>query len=98
MATANLNEAITRTETVVVVPETVTLTLTMNEAQTIADIFAKVGGSPDGSRRGYVEAVSDALLDAGVRWGEDDGYGFGTRVLPNDISGNINFRHEAMPW
>ena len=53
-----------------------------DEAQTLADILAKVGGSPTFSRRGDAENISNALSDAGVKW---------ARPCAADITGGITF-------
>jgi hypothetical protein len=43
-----------------------TLTLTDEEAQVLMDIFGRVGGDPDTTRRGLVDGISRALRDAGA--------------------------------
>lgn len=42
------------------------LTLTPEEASVLRAIFYRIGGSPTDSPRRYVEAMSRALIDAGV--------------------------------
>lgn len=46
----------------------VKLTLTHDEAQTLADVMAAVGGSPDRSRRKYTQAILDALNNLGIKY------------------------------
>lgn len=47
--------------------KTVTLLLSEEEAQLVADVLAKVGGSPTGSRRKYQDDISRALDKAGYQ-------------------------------
>lgn len=56
-------ENITKIETV---QTGVTLTLTMEEAQTLQDVVGRVGGHPQYSRRTHTDAIADALISAGV--------------------------------
>jgi hypothetical protein len=46
-------------------PDTITLELTLDEAQFIADVFAKIGGAPT-TRRKHQESISGALYAAGI--------------------------------
>lgn len=55
----------TKREKVVVV-EGVTLELTANEAQFLADLTALIGGHPRRSRRRYADTINLALGKAGV--------------------------------
>lgn len=45
----------------------VTLLLSEEEAQFVADVLARVGGSPTGSRRKYQDGISRALDKAGYQ-------------------------------
>lgn len=49
-------------------PFEVMLTLNEQEAQTLADILAKVGGVPETTRRRHASAIAGALEEAGVRF------------------------------
>lgn len=80
MAKATVNERITR----VVKPQGVTLELTMDEAQTLRDVLAKVGGAPRESRRRYITAVSRAMEDAGIYYGD-----------LKDMTGSVYFADES---
>lgn len=44
----------------------VTLTLSMDVAQTLLDVTTLIGGNSTTSRRGHMDAVGAALRDAGV--------------------------------
>ncbi|MFF9525393.1 hypothetical protein ACF1DV_25940 [Streptomyces achromogenes] len=69
----------------VVTEDGFTLKLTVDEAETLVAVLARVGGSPHESPRGNAEAVMKALSGAGVRnyWVEDH---------PSDLaSGSIQF-------
>ncbi|MEU1037663.1 hypothetical protein [Streptomyces sp. NPDC005907] len=50
-----------------VTEEGFTLKLTVDEAETLVAVLARVGGSPDQSPRGNAESVLDALIAAGAR-------------------------------
>jgi len=51
----------------VVTVESVVLTLTPDEAQTLKDLlYNGVAGSPHGSRRGIIDGIGEALSFAGV--------------------------------
>lgn len=52
--------------------ENVKLTLTADEAQALADILANIAGSPELSRRGLADNISDALHRVGFRYDFDD--------------------------
>lgn len=52
-------------------PDLVKLVLSIEEAQTLADVFSKVGGNPDYSRRGYIDAIALALRSVGVTWNRE---------------------------
>lgn len=57
-----------------VVKETVnhyTLTMTLDEAQALMDILAKIGGHPEKSRRRYMQAIYEALQKTGLRFQGD---------------------------
>jgi hypothetical protein len=59
------------TEQVVMVPqiettETITLELSLEEAQVLADILVRVGGIPRTTRRGLTNAIGLALHDQGI--------------------------------
>jgi hypothetical protein len=56
----------TVTRTVVEEVSNVVLTLSENEAVTLAVILRRVGGEPDKSRRGYSALILRALEDSGV--------------------------------
>lgn len=61
---------------------TVTLVLSADEAETLAAIAYRTAGSPDTSPRKHVDAVGDALREAGVR--QPGGF-WGGRLHPNDL-------------
>lgn len=48
------------------VPAGITLHLTDEEASCLADIFYRVGGNPETTRRGLVDGISTALSKAGA--------------------------------
>ena len=47
----------------------VTLELTSDEAQTLTNIMAVVGGNPNDTQRGNTDAVLAALREAGFNYG-----------------------------
>lgn len=65
----------------------ISLDLSEDEAQALADILAKVGGSPERSRRMHAEAVSEALKSAGISWQRHVGVG-GYARGSDDLSGS----------
>lgn len=82
-------EATAKTETVIT---GVSLELTLDEATTLADITARVGGSPSTTRRAHVQSIAEALHEVNIRAVcELDNY---DGVEPADLvgSGNIIFR------
>jgi hypothetical protein len=46
----------------------VTLVLTEDETVALTAIMGHVGGHPRNSHRGYIDAICDALKDAGYPW------------------------------
>jgi len=51
-----------------VMPEpTVTITMPKGYAQALMDVFWRVGGNPKDTDRGKIEAIYNALVDAGFR-------------------------------
>lgn len=74
MATAK-KRVVTR-EVVTTVEEVngVTLELSKEEAESLAALFAKIAGSPTRSRRGYTNAIQDALREAGFYWETSKAY------------------------
>jgi hypothetical protein len=68
MAQATHNPAVTRTEVVEITPGTVTLTLSMEEAVTLATLLASVAGCSRKSLRKRTDEIGHALGKAGVRW------------------------------
>lgn len=44
----------------------VVLTLDLDEAKTLREVMARIGGCPTFSRRVHTDAIRDALRDAGV--------------------------------
>jgi hypothetical protein len=44
----------------------VTLSLTLEEARTLAAVYGRVGGDPDRSPRKHADSVLDALADVGI--------------------------------
>jgi len=74
-----------------------TLTLSAEEAQTLADLLAKIGGSHQRSRRKHTAAISQALSAAGIRFDTspyakwDGGIYDGHTDLPMSASTNIYF-------
>ena len=53
-----------------------TLTLSVDEAETLCVVLRKIGGSPSNTRRGYTEAIYIALYQAGfnLSYNSMDGY------------------------
>lgn len=47
-------------------PDTITLELTLEEAQVLADIGMRIGGDPEKSRRKLVNSIREALFDVGI--------------------------------
>lgn len=66
MAKASLQPAVTETKTVEVKPATVTLELTLAEAETLRYLTGSITGSSSKSRRSHTNAVYYALRAAGV--------------------------------
>lgn len=66
-ATANTTKTTVMKPVVEEVVTGVTLTLDKDEAQFLADVLAKVGGSPEYSRRRHQQPISDALASAGIK-------------------------------
>jgi len=46
----------------------VTLSLTEDEAKTLADILSCIGGSPSTTRRRFTQSIANALADAGYTY------------------------------
>lgn len=67
MAYAKL-ETITTTRTVTVEEDVVHLTISRDEATTLAAIMAAVGGTPERSRRAHTDSIGDALRVLGFHW------------------------------
>jgi hypothetical protein len=67
----------------------VTLELTIDEAHTLRDVFAKIAGCPTTSRRVHVEAISNALADIGNSF---------SHVRLDDMSGSIEFKKIRSPF
>lgn len=65
MATAT-SSVIKTAKTVYVDTKTITLTLTEEEAQTLAEVLGVVSGHPEHSRRKYCDEVTRALNEVGV--------------------------------
>lgn len=61
-------EKTTVVETVEVLRPGVSLELTDDEAQFIVDLFSKIGGSPENSRRRHADDIRTALEDLGYSW------------------------------
>lgn len=59
----------------------VKLTLTLDEAQVLADILAQIGGDPS-TRRGLADNIADALTEADVYWDPE----------AEDYEGTITFK------
>lgn len=70
-----------------------TLELTLDEATMLADVLARVGGSPNASRRGLADNVTAALHEAGVfpvhKLGNYDS------IVPEDLAGGLTFRENT---
>ncbi|MET9126930.1 hypothetical protein [Streptomyces sp. NPDC004528] len=64
-----------------------TLKLTVDEAETLVAVLARVGGSPSDSPRGLSEGVMDSLVSAGVRSHFPTSAGHPTNLA----RGSINF-------
>jgi hypothetical protein len=72
-----------------------TLTLTVDEAQVLMDIFALIGGHPSESRRGLVDGIRSAMRHAGAPYRSLDD---ADDILPRDAiyftsSGSNEYRH-----
>ena len=80
MATAKVFTS-KETKTVEVDVKRIELSLTENEAQTVRDILATVGGPISSSRRKHTENVLCALSNAGVQF----------RGFSSDLHGKLNF-------
>lgn len=74
-------------KTVAVDVETVELTLTKDEAETLGIITKFICGCPVGSRRAHTGAIGAALADAGI-----DCWKF-----RDDLTGSLEFRDTEMP-
>ena len=68
----------------------VTLTLTVEEAKTLADILSHVGGCPRTSRRKYSQAISMALHRVGYNFVDNFGI---SRRADRSQEGNIYFKN-----
>lgn len=55
----------------------VTLTLSPDEADTLALVMACVGGDPKTSRRRHTASIADALRNVGYRYDNVPGYRYG---------------------
>ena len=80
--------AFAKTETATTVTG-ITLELTLEEAQTLADVLYRVGGSPFTSRRKHTSSILSAMEGASVYAGDDmevDG-----PATPTDINKSIYF-------
>jgi hypothetical protein len=66
MAQATHNPAITRTEIVEVTPETVTLTLSMEEASALMAVCKRIGGTSTTPRR-HFDNILDELCSVVVK-------------------------------
>lgn len=68
MAEAKMTQIVKRIRTWVDVNETgVQVNLTLQEAQTLSALFAKIGGEPSKSPRGWINNIASALRSAGVK-------------------------------
>jgi hypothetical protein len=67
MAQATHNPAVTRTEIVEVAPETITLTLSMEEASALKAVCQRVGGDPYATPRKHFDSILDELRSVGVK-------------------------------
>lgn len=65
-------------------PPTYTLELSQEEAQTLADVLSRVGGSMTDSRRRHTQAILDTLGDVGVNFGNKPDLGNGGLVFAPD--------------
>lgn len=71
-----------------IVKPTITMELTIEEAQALTDVLASVGGNPLASRRRHTDAVYEALTDAGFRhWASFAGI--------RDFTGSVSFKEEV---
>ncbi len=70
-----------------VMREYVRLTLNWEEAETLRAVLARVGGSPEHSRRGYARGITEALAKAGVEYKIGDGFDI-------IINGSLIFREQ----
>lgn len=48
----------------------VDLSMTADEAQFLADVMARIGGSPSNTRRRFAESITKALHGAGIDWAD----------------------------
>lgn len=55
-------------ELVTTAPDGVTLQLTQDEAQTLTEILASIGGDPRTTARRHAQAISSAMQSAGYHW------------------------------
>jgi hypothetical protein len=69
--------------------QTFTLELTKDEARTILDLTAFIGGASDTTRRGLTDTIGKALRDAGVE-------GTSFEVRSDEISGAVSFHSPEM--
>lgn len=68
-----------------VVVKVITLELTMEEAQALAAVLSKVGGSVSHTRRGKTNDIECALLAAGVK------------SVTYDLEGEMRFNRNGLP-
>ena len=55
-------------------PATVTLVLTQEEAQLLADIGGCIGGDPSSTRRGLMDVINATLGSVGFSWDKPSDY------------------------
>ena len=59
-------------EQAITLHDRVLLILSVNEAQTLADVLSMVSGSPVTTRRKHVKAVTEAMRDLNINFGATD--------------------------
>ncbi len=86
---------VTRTVKVTENVPTITLVLTLDEAQTLWYISQKIGGDPVYSRRAHMDAIDSALEDARAHVGVDDDEDGSDGFAVDQPNRAIYFKHTA---
>lgn len=72
MAQAKHTPAVTRTEVVEVIPATITLHLSIEEAQALLAVCKRIGGSSAFTRRKHFDSIQSALCSVGISESSSD--------------------------